>query len=700
MRRPLFLTILAVMIVLSCAQQVGTGNPMLSEFDTPFGVPPFEEIKEVHYIPAFQEGIRLQNEEIAAIVNDPESPTFENTIAAMEGSGTLLNRVSSIFFSLNSANTNEEMQAIAKEVAPLLAAHGDNIALNSELFQKVKAVYLQKDDLRLTTEQNKVLTDYYKNFVRGGADLNEEDKAGLREINQELSVLGLQFGENVLKETNKFELIIDDEIDLAGLPEASVIGAAEAAASRGYEGKWVFTTSKPSMIPFIQYADNRDLREKIYKAYINRGDNDDELDNKNILSRIAALRVKKANLLGYETHAHFILEQGMAKDPANVFIFLDKIWLPALAKAKEERAMLQKMIDDEGHDFKLQSWDWWYYSEKVKKAMYDLDEEMIRPYFQLDNVISGAFTVATRLWGITFEERTDIPKYHPDVRTFEVKEADGTHIGILLADYFPRESKRGGAWCGTYRQQCRLGGKMITPVVNNVGNFQKPTADKPALLTWDDVLTLFHEFGHGLHQLLSNGTYPSVTGTNVATDFVELPSQIMENWAGEPEVLTMYATHYETGEVIPDELVAKMKKASKFNQGFAVTEYLAASYLDMDWHTLRDEVEQDVDDFETASLSRIGLIPEIISRYRSTYFRHIFSSGYSAGYFSYMWAEVLDADAFQAFKDVGIFDQELAQSFRVNILAAGGSDDPMTLYMKFRGKEPGIEPLLKKRGLI
>ncbi len=700
MRRPIFLVVLAVMLVISCAQQVGIDNPLLSEFDTPFGVPPFEEIKEAHYVPAFQEGIRMHNEEIAAIVEDTESPTFENTIAAMEGSGRLLDSVASIFFSLNSANTNEEMQAIAKEIAPLLAAHGDNIALNSDLFQKVKTVYLQKDDLGLNTEQNKVLTDYYKNFIRGGADLGGEDKATLREINQELSVLSLQFGENILKETNRFELIIDNEKDLAGLPEASIVGAAETATSRGYEGKWVFTTSKPSMVPFIQYAENRDLREKIYKAYINRGDNDDEFDNKKILSRMAALRVKKANLLGYETHAHFILEQGMAKNPANVYIFLDKIWLPALAKAKEERAMMQKMIDDEGDDFKLQSWDWWYYAEKVKKVKYDLDEEMIKPYFQLDNVINGAFAVANKLWGITFEERTDIPKYHPDVKTFEVKEADGTHIGILLADYFPRESKRGGAWCGTYRQQCRIDGKMITPIVNNVGNFQKPTADKPALLTWDDVLTLFHEFGHGLHNLLSAGTYPSVTATNVATDFVELPSQIMENWAGEPEVLAMYATHYETGEVIPEELVTKMKNASKFNQGFAATEYLAASYLDMDWHTLRDTVEQDVDDFETASLSRIGLIPEIISRYRSTYYRHIFTSGYSAGYFSYMWAEVLDADAFQAFKDVGIFDQELAQSFRVNILAAGGSEDPMTLYKKFRGKEPGIEPLLKKRGLI
>ncbi|MCK4537640.1 MAG: M3 family metallopeptidase [Candidatus Krumholzibacteria bacterium] len=700
MRRPIFLVVLAVMLVISCAQQVGIDNPLLSEFDTPFGVPPFEEIKEAHYVPAFQEGIRMHNEEIAAIVEDTESPTFENTIAAMEGSGRLLDSVASIFFSLNSANTNEEMQAIAKEIAPLLAAHGDNIALNSDLFQKVKTVYLQKDDLGLNTEQNKVLTDYYKNFIRGGADLGGEDKATLREINQELSVLSLQFGENILKETNRFELIIDNEKDLAGLPEASIVGAAETATSRGYEGKWVFTTSKPSMVPFIQYAENRDLREKIYKAYINRGDNDDEFDNKKILSRMAALRVKKANLLGYETHAHFILEQGMAKNPANVYIFLDKIWLPALAKAKEERAMMQKMIDDEGDDFKLQSWDWWYYAEKVKKVKYDLDEEMIKPYFQLDNVINGAFAVANKLWGITFEERTDIPKYHPDVKTFEVKEADGTHIGILLADYFPRESKRGGAWCGTYRQQCRIDGKMITPIVNNVGNFQKPTADKPALLTWDDVLTLFHEFGHGLHNLLSAGTYPSVTATNVATDFVELPSQIMENWAGEPEVLAMYATHYETGEVIPEELVTKMKNASKFNQGFAATEYLAASYLDMDWHTLRDTVEQDVDDFETASLSRIGLIPEIISRYRSTYYRHIFTSGYSAGYFSYMWAEVLDADAFQAFKEAGIFDQELAQSFRVNILAAGGSEDPMTLYKKFRGKEPGIEPLLKKRGLI
>ncbi|HSG29480.1 MAG TPA: M3 family metallopeptidase, partial [Candidatus Krumholzibacterium sp.] len=441
---------------------------------------------------------------------------------------------------------------IAREVSPLLAEHGDNISMNDKLFQRIKTLYNKKDELGLNTEQDKVLTDYYKRFVRGGADLDEEGKAKLREINQELSVLGLQFGENVLKETNTFELVIDNEEDLAGLPEGVIAGAAETAEARGHEGKWVFTISKPSMIPFLQYSQKRELREKIYKAYINKGDHDNELDNKKLLSRIAALRADRARLLGYETHAHFTLDVGMAKDPANVYRFLDQVWEPALARAKEERASMQQMIYDEGNDFKLQSWDWWYYSEKVKKAKYDLDEEMIKPYFELDKVIKGAFAVATKLWGITFEERTDIPKYHEDVRTFEVKEADGTHIGILLTDYFPRESKRAGAWCGAYRDQSKLGGVMITPIVNNVGNFQKPTGDTPALLTWDDVLTLYHEFGHALHNLLSNSTYPSVCGTNVATDFVELPSQIMENWAGEPEVLAMYATHYQTGEVIPD----------------------------------------------------------------------------------------------------------------------------------------------------
>lgn len=683
---------------LACTQS--GQNPFFTEWKTPFGTPPFHKIKEeVHYLPAFEEGMALHKQEVEAIINNTEAPSFENTIEAMEASGDLLTKVSNVFYNMLSANTSDTLQGIAKHVAPLLSKHQDDILLNENLFQRVKAVYDQKDELNLTNEQNKLLENYYKNFVRGGANLDEEKKNELREINKELSLLSLKFGENVLKETNKFEMVIDNEEDLAGLPEAVIIGAAEAAKERKYEGKWVFTIHKPSFIPFLQYSDKRELREKIFKAYINQGDNNDELDNKATLAKIAVLRVKKANLLGYKTHAHFVLEENMAKVPQNVYDLLNKLWKPALTMAKKEAYELQSMIYEEGNNFKLEPWDWWYYAEKVKKAKYDLDEEMLRPYFKLENVIDGVFQVANKLYGIQFEEKKDIPTYHEDVKVYEVKEADGSHIGILFADYFPRASKRGGAWMSEYRGQSKLGGKEITPVICNVGNFSKPTGNKPSLISFEEVRTLFHEFGHGLHGLLSDCTYPALAGTNVPRDFVELPSQIMENWASEPEVLKMYAKHYETGETIPDDLIEKIKKAGKFNQGFATVEYLAASFLDMDYHTLTNTKEIDVLKFEKKSLSNIGLIPEIVVRYRSTYFRHIFAGGYSAGYYSYIWSEVLDSDAFQAFKETSLFDQKTAQAFRTNVLSAGGTDDPMTLYKKFRGKEPSIEPLLEKRGL-
>ncbi len=536
--------------------------------------------------------------------------------------------------------------------------------------------------------------------MRGGADLNDADKKRLREINKELSQLTVQFGENVLKEVNRYELIIDNPEDLAGLPENVIETAAEEAAGRGYEGKWVFTISKPSMLPFLQYSGRRELREQIYKAYLHKGDHNDELDNKKIINRVVNLRLEKANLLGYPTHAHFVLEERMAKNPENVHELLDKLWEPALRKAKEESAMMQEIIEDEGGDFKLQGWDWWYYAEKIRKNKYALDEEMLKPYFKLDNVMKGAFNVANKLFGITIEERFDLPKYHEDVRTFEVKDADGSHIGIFYTDYYPRESKRGGAWMGNYRDQYYIGGSEVTPIVVNVGNFSKPTGTKPSLLSWDNVLTLFHEFGHGLHGLLTDCHYRKLSGTNVATDFVELPSQIMENWAEEPEVIKMFARHYETGETIPDQLIGKIVKSSKFNQGFALTEYLAASILDMNWHTIEEKNDFDVNAFEKKVLGGIGLIPEIASRYRSTYFRHIFAGGYSAGYYSYIWSEVLDADAFEAFKETSLFDREVARSFRENILSKGGTEDPMVLYKRFRGAEPGIEPLLKSRGLI
>ena len=698
MRRKYFAPLLVVLLLLACSPQ--EQNPFFAEWDTPFQIPPFSEIREEHYMPAMREGILHHQSEIDVIAGSAEEPTFENTILAIEYSGDRLDKVTEVFFSLNSAITNEQMQAIAKEAAPLLSDHRDNIILNDNLFKRIKAVHEKRLSLALTLEQDKLLDDYYKRFVRNGADLGPEAKEKLRAINKELSVLTLQFGENILKETNRFEMVLGDEKDLAGLPDFVVSAAAEAAAAKGYEGKWLFTLHKPSWIPFLQYSERRDLREKIYTAWYMMGDNGDEFDNKKIIEKIVALRLDRSNLLGYKTYAHFALEESMAKVPENVYDLLGQIWTPALKKAKEERALFQAMIDRDGGGFKLESWDWWYYAEKLKKEKYDLDDEVLKPYFQLESVLDGCFMVCNRLWGITFTEIKDVPVYHEDVRVFEVKEEDGTHIGIFFCDYFPRESKRGGAWMGTFRKQSRtIDGEMVYPLVYNVGNFSKPTGGMPSLLTFDEVRTLFHEMGHGLHGLLSSGSYPSLTGTAVVTDFVELPSQIMENWATDPAVLKLYAKHYKTGEPIPDELIVKIKKADKFNQGFFATEYLAASLLDMDYHTIDKQFVLDVREFEKDRLGNAGLIPEIKSRYRSTYFRHIFTSGYASGYYSYIWAEVLDADAFQAFRENGIFDRQTAQLFRENILAKGGSEDPMKLYVQFRGAIPSIQPLLERRGL-
>jgi peptidyl-dipeptidase Dcp len=675
-------------------------NPFFSAWTTPFETPPFDRIKEAHYLPAFKEGMAQQLKEIDVIINTAEPPSFANTVQALERSGALLIKVNNVFSNLTSANTNDELQKIQKEVAPLLAKHQDDIGLNPKLFQRIKAVYEQKAKLSLTPEQNRLLEKYYKDFIRGGANLDDAKKAEFRKINEELAVLTQKFGENVLKEDNNFRLVIEKQEDLAGLPPSVITAAAEAAKAKGLEGKWVFTLHKPSLIPFLQYSAKRDLREKFFKAFINRGNNNNEYDNKAILAKIASLRVKRANLLGYKTHADFVLEENMAKNPESVIKLLNQLWTPALKMSKQEARELQNLIGQEGQNFKLEPWDWWYYAEKLKKAKYELDDEILRPYFKLENVRDGAFAVANRLFGIQFVERTDIPKYHPEVRVFEVKEADGTHIGILYTDYFPRSSKRGGAWSNTFRNQHIRDGKNITAVVSNNGNFSMPAGDRPSLLTFEEATTLFHEFGHALHDLLSKCTYESITGTNVPRDFVELPSQIMENWASDPDVIKTYAKHYQTGQPIPQELVDKIKKSGLFNQGFATVEYLAASFLDMDWHTLADTAEQDALSFEDAEMKKIGLIPEIVVRYRSPYFSHIFSGGYSAGYYSYIWSEVLDADAFQAFKETSLFDQKTAQSFRDNILAKGYTEDPMTLYKRFRGREPKVEPLLKRRGFI
>ncbi len=495
-------------------------------------------------------------------------------------------------------------------------------------------------------------------------------------------------------------MVIENSEDLAGLPENVKSSAAESANEKGLSGKWVFTIQKPSMIPFLQYSERRELREKLYKAYINKGDNDNELDNKDIIAKIVLLRLERANLLGYPTHANYVLDENMAKNPENVYELLENLWKPALSRAIVEKEELQKMVYSNGYDFKLQPWDWWLYSEKVKKEKYNLDEEELRPYFKLENVIQGVFDLATNLWGIYFEERNDITKYHPDVKVFEVKESDGSHIGILYTDYFPRESKRSGAWMDVFRKQYKRDGINFSPTIYNVGNFSKPTGGKPSLLSLDEVETLFHEFGHALHGMLSDCTYESISGTETPRDFVEFPSQVMENWATHPQVIKSYALHYETGEAIPDDLVNKIQNSSHFNQGFATVEYLAASFLDMDWHTISQKEEIDVNKFEKESMSRRGLISEIIPRYRSTYFNHIFSGSYSSGYYSYIWSEVLDADAFEAFVQSGdVLNKELAAKYRKYILSKGGTDDSMELYKKFRGSEPGIESLLIKRGL-
>jgi peptidyl-dipeptidase Dcp len=675
-------------------------NPFFSEYSTPFHVPPFDEIREEHYLPAYEKGIAMHKQEIEEIINNKEEPDFENTIAALDRSGKQLARVRYVFNCNTQSNTNEKLQEIAQRVAPMESSHFDDINLNPRLFKRVKAVYENRDKMDLTVEQKTLLDKTYRDFVRGGAELDENKQTRLREINKRISMLSLQFGDHVLAENNAYQLFIEDRKDLAGLPDGVIAGAAEAARAAGQEGKWLFTTHKPSMIPFLQYADNRALREKLHKAYCARGDNDNELDNKKILVEMVNLRLEKARLLGYETYAHYVLEERMAKKPEKVYDLLDPIWEAALPVAKNEVREMQELIQQEGGKFKLAPWDWWYYAEKLRKKKYDLDEEELRPYFKLENVRNGLFQVCTNLYGITFEQRDDIPSYHEDAMVFEVKEADGSHLGILYMDFYPRPSKRGGAWMESYRKQYRMDGENITPVITTVFNFSKPAGDQPALLSFEEVSTMFHEMGHALHGLFSDCTYESISGTEVPWDFVELPSSIMENWASEPEVLRMFGRHYQTGATIPDELIRKIKQASHFNQGFINVEYLSAAYLDMYWHTLAESSEDiEVDQFENESLEKLGLIPEIIVRYRSTYFSHIFSGGYAAGYYSYKWSEVLDADAFEAFRETSLFDAETARSFRMNILARGGTEDPMVLYKRFRGREPSINPLLERSGL-
>ncbi len=675
-------------------------NPLLADWDAPFGVPPFDLIENEHYLPALREGIKRTLAEVDQITANTEEATFANTIEALEMAGSDLNRVANVFFAVDSAHSNESTRETAKVIAPELSAMGDAISLNEDLYARVKGVYQQKDSLDLSAEQMRLLTETNKGFVRSGANLDEASKSRLKEINGELATLSQQFGDNLLNETNDFELLVTDRADLGALPESLVALAAEEAKRRDHDCEcWSFSLQRPSINPFLEYSPNRELRKQIYMGYAMRGDNDNETDNKEILARMAVLRAERANVMGYKSHAHYVLEDNMAETPERVYGLLDQVWKPAIALAKTERAALQEMMDADGIDDRVRGWDWRHYTEKVRKARYELDQEALRPYFEVTAVRDGAFAVANKLFGLTFEKREDIPKWHPDQEVFEVFDNDGSHLAILFMDWFARESKRGGAWMNALRSQQKFGGK-VTPISTNNFNFPAPTDGSPSLLSYREAETTFHEFGHALNGMLSDVNYQSLSGTNTPRDFVEFPSQVMENWMGEPEVLRMFARHYETGESIPQEYIDKMVASSKFNQGFITGEYMAAAYLDMAYHTLGHPAEiGDPREFEKSAMEAIGLIEEILPRYRSGYFGHIFAGGYSSGYYGYMWSEVLDADAFQAFKETSLFDQETAARYRKHILSKGGTEPGMDLYVAFRGRQPSIEPLLENRGM-
>ncbi|MBN2744959.1 MAG: M3 family metallopeptidase [Marinilabiliaceae bacterium] len=699
--QPYLLIGLITTIMTACQPTTRENNPLLTTYNTPFEVPPFDLIQHEHYLPAFKAGIEQQNQMVDQIITSTDSATFDNTILAFDQSGELLHRISLLFFNLMSSDVDDSLQSIARDVTPLLTRHADNLALNEKLFKRIQHVWNQKESSTLSPAQKRVVEKYYMDFVRNGALLPNDSQDTLRVLNEKISMLCLQFGENLLAETNQnFLLLIDNPNDLDGLPQAIRETAALEAKQQGHEGKWAFTLQKPSWIPFLQYATNRQLREKLYRGYFMRGDNDNANNNGTIVTEIAQLRAQRARLLGYSTHAQWVIEENMAEKPENVTRFLDQLWMPALNRAKNELTEMQQIAKNEGLNSPLQSWDWWFYAEKLRKAKYDLDEAELLPYFELQNVRNGMFDVANKLYGITFNPMNNLPVYHPEVETWEVKDEDGSHLGILYLDYHPRAGKRPGAWCTTFRDAQSQNGHRIAPVVSIVCNFTKPMGDTPALLTWDEVTTIFHEFGHALHALFTDGQYKRTAGV-VPRDYVELPSQIMENWASEPQVLRQYAKHYQTGETIPESLIQKIEKSAHFNQGFMTTEYLAASYLDMAWHGIDASTKIiDANTFEQEAMTGIGLISEILPRYRSSYFSHIFDGGYSAGYYVYIWAAVLDADAFAAFKESGdIFNRDLANRFRQHCLRDSGEDEGMTLYRKFRGADPSVEPLLTRRGL-
>ena len=672
-------------------------NPFFEEYETPFKIPPFEKIKFEHYEPAFMQGIDEHQKEIIKIAQNEKEPTFENTLEALESSGKTLDKVANVFYNLLGSNTNDEFDALAVKMSPLLSAHNDKILLNKELFERIKILKSNEPSLKLSDEQKRLLDETYKRFQRAGANLDQEAMIRLTEINSSLSSLSVQFDQNVLKETNGYSLIIDDPDDLQGLPDEEIRQASLLASSEGHDGKWVFKPTRVSMYPFLTYSEKRELRENLYKSYILRGDNDNDFDNKEIIKKMVALRKEKANLMGFETHADYVLDNTMAKTTQNVNKLLDTVWNPGIEKAKGEVEAMQEIIIEEGGNFKLEAWDWWHYSEKLRQEKFDFKEEEVKPYFSEDKVLKGAFEVAKKLFEITFTERDDLPKYREDIRTFVVEDFNNQVIGIFYTDFTQRPNKGGGAWMNTFRSQSKFEGKTI-PIVINVCNFPPKNVDGVSLLSFEQVETLFHEFGHGLHGLLSDVNYPSLSGTAVTRDYVEFPSQMMENWAREPEVIKTFAKHYITGETIPDELLAKISEAGTFNEGFETSEYVAAAHLDMAFHMEKDSIE-DIDAFEDETLKNLGLIPEIESRYRSTYFGHIFAGGYSSGYYSYLWTEVLEADAFEAFKQNGLYHKETADKLKKYVYSSGNTKDLMEQYVKFRGKEPDIQPLLEKRGL-
>ena len=686
-----------LLLVVSCTYEDNSMNPFLNEYDTPFQIPPFEAIKFSHYEPAFIQGMKEHLKEIDVIANNTEAPTFENTIEALERSGKTLDKVSSVFFNLQGSNTDDDMDSLQRTVSPKLSSHNDSILLNKKLFMRIKEIYENKQSLSLSVEQARLVAETYKRFIRSGANLDQNSMDRLTEINSSLSSLSVQFDQNVLKETNSYSMVIDNEDDLDGLPDEEIRQAALLAESEGEIGKWVFKPTRVSMYPFLTYSTKRDLREELYNSYIQRGDNDNEFDNKKIIAEMIALRQEKASMLGFDSHSDYVLDNSMAKTPENVNKLLQTVWEPGIEKAKGEVQAMQELISEEGANFQLAAWDWWHYSEKLRQEKFDFKEEEVKPYFSEEKVLEGAFDVANKLFGITFSERNDLPKYRENIRSFVVEDSDNKVIGIFYTDFTLRPNKGGGAWMSTFRSQSKFDGDVI-PIVINVCNFPPENADGVSLLSFEQVETLFHEFGHGLHGLLSNAQYPSLSGTSVTRDYVEFPSQMMENWAREPEVIKTFAKHYQTGEVISDELLDKISDAGTFNEGFATTEYVAAAHLDMAYHTDKNTIT-DIDKFEDQALEDLGLIDEIEARYKSTYFGHIFAGGYSSGYYSYLWTEVLEADAFEAFKDKGLFDKETADKLKKYVYSAGNTDDLMTQYVRFRGKEPEIEPLLKKRGL-